>query len=371
MSATRPRLLILGLDGADPDLVERFAAEGACPNLARLIDRGAWGPLESTVPPTSPVAWNSFLTGATPSNHGVPDFTVRQGYGVRFTGAGDRRLPTLFAHLERHDLTVGAAWFPATHPPDPLRGWQISGWDSPVTARGDASFVHPPELHRELTDRFGRDHLSFDAVDEFRDDDAWYEAALESLCRRAERRAEMAAWLLDERPVDVAAFYFGETDTAAHHFWAFHDPGSPRRPARVEPWQESALEQVYHAVDEAVGRIASAVDERCAVVVLSDHGSAGASDLALHLNRVLERAGLLAYHRRPFALDPGLLRGAAPSLVPARLRRGLFRLAGGLLPRAVESRVRFFGIDWSRTTAFSEELTYAPSIWLTQLGRVF
>ena len=74
------------------------------------------------------------MTGASPSEHGVPDFTVRQGYGVRFVGASLRALPTLFQHVESQGLTAGAAWFPATYPPEHLKGFQISGWDSPITA---------------------------------------------------------------------------------------------------------------------------------------------------------------------------------------------------------------------------------------------
>jgi predicted AlkP superfamily phosphohydrolase/phosphomutase len=334
-----------------------------------LIENGAWGPLRSTVPPTSLPAWTSFLTGATPSHHGVPDFTVRQGYRVRFAGAGDRRLPTVLAHLERHGLSTGAAWFPATYPPEQLRGWQIAGWDSPVTSCGDSSFIHPAELHRQLAQRFGGDHLRFDTLDEFSDRPEWYLSAAEALPRRVGRRAEMALWLLREHPVDVAAFYFGEADTAAHHFWAFHDPTSPRRPSAFDPLLEGALERVYGALDEAVGRLVAAVGGDCSVVVLSDHGSAGASDVGIHLNRALEAAGLLAFETPRLELDPRALRGRIPGLLPAGLRQGLFRVAGGIVPSAIESHLRFAGIDWSRTTAFSEELTYAPAIWLNQLGR--
>jgi predicted AlkP superfamily phosphohydrolase/phosphomutase len=369
MTTKATRVLILGLDGADPRLIDRFVREGSCPQLGRLIRSGSWGELRSTVPPTSLPAWTSLLTGASPSSHGVPDFTSRRGYRVRFVGAGDRRLPTFLAHLERCGATAGAAWFPATYPPEGLRGWQISGWDSPVTARGDSSFVRPRALHRELGAAFGDDHLGFDTIDEFDDSDDWYRAAAEALPRRIARRTEMACWLLEHHPVDVAAFYFGEADTAAHHFWAFHDRSSPRRPARVDPRLEGALEAVYRSLDEAVGRLLEAVGDDCAAIVLSDHGSAGASDVAIHLNRALEAAGLLAFEPRRSAFDPLALRGRIPALIPSRLRRSLFRLAGGLLPSAIESHLRFFGIDWSRTAAFSEELTYAPAIWFNQLGR--
>jgi len=91
--------------------------------------------------------------------------------------------------------------------------------------------------------------------------------------------------------------------------------------------------------------------------------------VAIHLNRVLETAGLLAFEPTGPRLDPGSLRGRIPALIPVRLRQSLFRLAGGILPSTIESHLRFSGIDWSRTAAFSEELTYAPAIWFNQLGR--
>ncbi|MDD5309237.1 MAG: alkaline phosphatase family protein, partial [Deltaproteobacteria bacterium] len=370
MTASRPRILVLGLDGAGLDLVLRFAAEGRMPNLSALMARGARAPLLSTTPATTFPAWTGFLTGAAPSSHGVPDFTVREGYRVRFVGARDRRLPTVFRHLESRGLTCGAAWFPATYPPEPLAGYQISGWDSPVTARGDSSFVHPRGLFRELVAAFGRDALSFGAADEFGRDPGWREKAATALPRGVRRRAEMAAFLLAKRPVDMAAFHFGEADTAAHHFWPFHDPGSPRRPASFDARLSRVLADVYEALDDAVGLLVAAAGPGASVIVLSDHGSGGSSDVALHLNRMLEHAGLLTFRpARLRALTPERLRGAIPGLVDARLRRPLFRLAGGLLPSLAESHVRFGRIDFPRTVAFSEELGYAPSVWFNELGR--
>jgi predicted AlkP superfamily phosphohydrolase/phosphomutase len=365
-----PRLLVLGIDGADPDLVARFTASGAMPRTAALVARGAMAKLASTVPPTTFPAWTSFLTGAPPSFHGVPDFTIRTGYRVRFTGASDRALPTLFSHFERCGLSTGAAWFPATYPPEPLSGFSISGWDSPVTSAGDASFVRPRSLAAELRARFGGDHLAFDAFDEFRGDPLDdLPARVRALVEATRRRAEIARWLLEHRPVDVAAFYFGAADTAAHHFWAFCDPSSPRRPAVVPREAETAIERVYRAIDEAMGALVDAAGEGAAVVVLSDHGSRGSSDVAVHLNRALADAGLLSFTRGEAPAERGVFRTSAVAAIPRGVRRRLFRFAGGLAPSLAESSLRFGGIDWSRTRAFSEELSYAPSIWLNQLGR--
>jgi len=76
-AAAGPKLLILGFDGMDPDLVERWMAEGQLPNLSRVARQGAFGPLDTTHSPESPTAWASFATGVNPGKHNIYDFLVR------------------------------------------------------------------------------------------------------------------------------------------------------------------------------------------------------------------------------------------------------------------------------------------------------
>ncbi len=71
------RLVVLGLDGMEPTLAEKFMAEGKLPNLARLKKEGAYARLRTTTPAISPVAWSSFMTGAEPSKHNIFDFLSR------------------------------------------------------------------------------------------------------------------------------------------------------------------------------------------------------------------------------------------------------------------------------------------------------
>jgi len=71
------RLVVLGLDGLEPTLAERFMAEGKLPNLARLKKEGAYARLRTTTPAISPVAWSSFMTGSEPSKHNIFDFLSR------------------------------------------------------------------------------------------------------------------------------------------------------------------------------------------------------------------------------------------------------------------------------------------------------
>ena len=68
------RLVVLGLDGMDPELATKYMNEGKLPHLARLRDQGTFLPLQTTNPPISPVAWSTFQTGVNPGQHNIYDF---------------------------------------------------------------------------------------------------------------------------------------------------------------------------------------------------------------------------------------------------------------------------------------------------------
>jgi len=71
------RTIVLGFDGLDPELTERWMAAGVLPNFARLAQQGHYQRLATTNPPQSPVAWATFATGANPGKHGIFDFLAR------------------------------------------------------------------------------------------------------------------------------------------------------------------------------------------------------------------------------------------------------------------------------------------------------
>ena len=66
-----PKLLVLGVDGMDPQLLQRLMTEDKMPNFARLAAEGGFTALATSVPPQSPVAWSTFITGLDPDGHGI------------------------------------------------------------------------------------------------------------------------------------------------------------------------------------------------------------------------------------------------------------------------------------------------------------
>jgi hypothetical protein len=76
-SEDHPRIVVLGFDGVDPRILQEYVDRGELPALAALIEAGGLHHLESEIPPESPVAWASILTGVNPGRHGIFDFVVR------------------------------------------------------------------------------------------------------------------------------------------------------------------------------------------------------------------------------------------------------------------------------------------------------
>ena len=76
-AAPADRVVILGFDGADAALVERYMAEGRLPNLSKLREQGTYARLRSTNPPQTPVSWASFATGWNPGRTEIFDFLRR------------------------------------------------------------------------------------------------------------------------------------------------------------------------------------------------------------------------------------------------------------------------------------------------------
>ncbi len=160
------RMIVLGIDGMDPKLVQQFVAQGRLPNCRRLIERGTFRPLQTSNPPQSPVAWSNFVSGTNPGGHGIFDFVARDPQTMqlyhsvaRSTGTqrsltfGSRRLPlssaaptnlrrgpTLWETLTQHGVDCTVFRIPANFPPTASEARTLSGMGTPDLLGGYGSF---------------------------------------------------------------------------------------------------------------------------------------------------------------------------------------------------------------------------------------
>ena len=365
-------IAIVGLDGATWDLARPLMDAGEMPTLRRLVAAGASGVLRSTTPPVTFPAWSSFMTGANPGKHGIFDFTRRVPgtYELAFVTSHDRRLPTMWRLLSDAGRRVAVLGVPTTYPPEPVNGIMIGGFDSPVTTGIDGSFVHPRALYDEMRAAVGP--YTITDFQELRIGPGWHDAALPKILAAVDRKRDLGRWVLAREAWDVFMVLFGEADTASHHFWMFADPRSPRFDAARASRHRNALRDVYRRLDTALAAIVGALPRDATVLVASDHGFGGAGTTAVHLNRWLAERGLLRFHAGARAVPARIVRGArglALRALPRGAQERAVRRRGRGLARRLEAWSRFGAINLARTAAFSEELNYAPSIWLNVRGR--
>jgi predicted AlkP superfamily phosphohydrolase/phosphomutase len=309
------------------------------------------------------------MTGVNPGQHGIFDFTRRipGHYAIEFINATYRRRPSVWRLLSEAGLRVGAMGFPATYPPEAVNGFLISGFDSPVATGIDRSFVTPPELYDEIRTAVGPYEIT--DFQEVRIGPGWHKEALRKLKHAARRRIEIAAYLLDSERWDCFAVHFGESDTVAHHFWAFHDPGSPRYDEGGVDEFGQAILQVYQELDRALGVLLALAGHDATLFVVSDHGSGGTGERVIHLNAWLAQNGWLRF------APPGLPERATALVrslglaLPAALQEWAFRGPFHGLVNRLESNTRLGALDWAGTRAFSEETNTFPSIWINVRGR--
>lgn len=362
------RSIIIGLDGAEWYVVRRLQSEGLLPNLSKLIETGAHGPLNSTTPPMTLPSWSSMLTGCHPGTHGIFDFVHRDStqndWRLEFTNATHRAVPTIHEWLSLCGKKVASIAVPTTWPPAPVNGVMVSGFDSPVSTGIDGSFCHPPELYNELMERFGG--LNFADFQETTVDDRWLLEARRLLLKEVERKQTIGEWLLLREDWDCFMLLFGESDTASHHFWRFFDADSPRYDASVSEDIRNTIRDVYQRLDEAVGKLVEAAEAEV-VCICSDHGFGGAGDYALYLNQFLISKGWLTLKEGQTTRFGQVLdwsRSSGLSKIPSRLQGGLFRALPASVKSKLEASSRFGNIAFDQTIALSDEMNYAATIRL-------
>ena len=174
-------MIVLAIDGMDHRLVQRYLAEGRLPNIKRLSDRGALKPLSTTMPPQSPVAWSTFITGANPGHHGIFDFIHREPGSVgdplgfsphRSSSAVEearrriafrslvlplaagraellRRGVAFWEPLADAGVPVTLIRMPANFPPVPSRARCLTGMDTPDLLGTSGTFTFYFELEEE------------------------------------------------------------------------------------------------------------------------------------------------------------------------------------------------------------------------------
>jgi predicted AlkP superfamily phosphohydrolase/phosphomutase len=342
------RVLVVGWDGADWDVLDPLLAAGELPTLRELQERGSRGVSRSCLPSHSWSAWPTFLTGRDPGAHGVFDVLEYRPGATRRLPVSSRSIlaPTWPERLSQADKTTLLVNVPLTYPPPEIHGVAIAGGIVPA----GATYSHPADAGPRLGWP-----VNGGSWTTFRHRPLELVAELESLTAR---RAAAMRTLLDEQPWDVACIVFVSPDRAQHCLLEYVHPGHPRYPQAAASPVADRVRDLYRLLDRELGSLLERTDDDDLVVVMSDHGHQPCTR-TLSMNKVLERLGFLRFGRGS-ALVNLLAWGRVRSL--ARVVYDGLHLHGRVaVPTAP--------IDWTRSRAYTSVVSTGEGVSVNLAGR--
>ena len=324
------RLLLIGLDGADWQFIEALIARGELPNLRRLRDNGAWGPLATLRPTVSPLIWTSIATGRVPTAHGVNSHLVsrpRGGYdriprkSEQVRGLGAKGLLRFFERTGRvvaspptsAERLVPAFWNIASHfgspisvinwwatwPAEPVLGrivtdrayfWRWAARGAPPVSRQvtfpaelyadlQSSLVRPQDVRLSDARRFmDIDRPEFDRMMALPYDHHRLEAEFKYYYSMFTSHRRIAMYLLESDrdrglvPADLLVL-LRIIDYASHSSLKYSDLVEEHLNASEEAMERygTVVSEAYRQADEALGELIRGFGPGN-VIVLSDHG---------------------------------------------------------------------------------------------------
>ncbi len=354
------KVFLLGLDGATASVLDPLMESGQMPNLKALCTAGVRGSLLSTIPPTSPVAWSTFVTGKNPGKHGVYDFIefAHDPLGGRVNSSRSIEGETLWEMATRAGKRVVVGGVPLTYPPRRNAGLLFGDF---LTPPGGSDLCSDPLLLAEVERSLGPyEPLCTAAYHRGNELDV-----LGRLRAFLDYHLATIRFLLERREWDLFCYNLMAVDRLHHELWHVFDESHPFRKGRDLREARAGLEAFFRAIDTAIGDLRHKIGKDAAFFILSDHGN-GSLTHYLNLNLWLLDEGYIRLRRRPIvALKSWLFRrGKNPAWAYRRLARLGFadmvvgRLRGGQLGKLDRLTDLLFlsrrDIDWSRTRAYAQ-----------------
>ena len=337
---------MLGFDGAEADLVERWAEEGRLPTFASLRDVALTIELRNHAAYLPDVVWPELSTGRPGASLGwyrTPAQLVSGETKPRPVRADEVDLTAFWDIADRAGRRVAVFDVPWAGHPHGFQGVHVNGWGAHDRPFGAAS--EPPELLDELCRRFGPHPVAHEPATRTRCDhhdrsDAQLRELRDGLLRGIERRTEAIAWLHDRADLDLLYAVFTESHCAGHHFWHFFDESSPWHDPEAPDDLRRALLDVYVALDGALGELLSRAGGETAALALLSLGMTTASGCPELLAEVVVRLGYGSGREGTASTVRGRLPEPVKRLLRSVVRGGArqrLQQAGGSLPHPLES----------------------------------
>jgi hypothetical protein len=285
----RPKLTIVGIDGATWDRIDPLIAQGRMPNLERLIEGGVRSDLRSLDSMYSPQVWTTIATGCLPEDHGIWDFGNTQSDlqvgriwdRMRLDGRSSGTCGWYFTWPPPEDPGPGDFVIPSMLAPDSSTCpdgysfyWQLWAREHPrrketvpywsVALRAFRHGVRLSTLRRAVMEI---------AVWRRLHEPTLFSSSWRDRCLSVDLQSDMFCELVRTRRPELAAILISEVDKVSHLYWKFMEPeGFPDVTEEERELFSEAVNTLYEKADGNLGKIMSVLPRDGHVLVVSDHG---------------------------------------------------------------------------------------------------
>jgi predicted AlkP superfamily phosphohydrolase/phosphomutase/tetratricopeptide (TPR) repeat protein len=350
-TGSRPRVLLVGWDGADWRFIAPLLEAGRLPSLEGLIDRGVLADLTTLEPLVCPMLWTSVVTGRRADSHGIlgdlePDDSGRL-HLARSTSRRTKALWNLLTHAGLRSLVVG---WPASHPAEPIEGVSVSDrFQRNLASPPPAGAIHPVRLEEPLSrlrlrpGEITAAHLA-PFVPRLRDLESGNEDALKWIASALAEAATVhaaATWLVENEPWDFCAVRYEALASISRRFAGFREgeTGAAVREDHRLAFGD-VVDGAYRFHDMMLGRLLELAGPDVTVLLVSDHGISASPAL----EEAHRARGLLVAEGPALLRDERIYGASLLDVAPTIL--ALFGIAVG---RDMEGKV--LEAAWSRPVA--------------------
>lgn len=322
------RVLVIGFDSMDVELVDKWAATGDLPTFRKLRGEALSGSITNPFLLESGGCWPAFATGVDPDKSGQFDgarYFDPETYEIKHYLREDLPRPAFWEDLAKASKRCASIDVPTIYPARFVNGIEVVDRSTHVPAEGGYRMrfnTQPPELKEEILTQFGPDpggllpsgHFPVDTVSSV-------QSLMKIMRARVKDKTDLILHYFSKEDWDFFIGVFHDAHNVGHDVWHVHDLTHPRHRADILAAVGDPIKQTYIELDHALARILDSVDDDVLKIVYLSHGMGRNSTGAYFLDRILARIeGLPLSNRSRWEVRAGR---AMWRRLPGRMRQAL------------------------------------------------